>query len=247
MAVGFHLPHLPDLVPDRFVDLYPNPGGLPDEQHAPRNMPPVAWSSSGELRQYSDARSLPWHGVLNTTTPDNFTRALRRHYYGAVSFIDHQIGRVLAALMGNGQQDGTVVALWGDHGYQLGEHGIWCKVTNFEDATHTALIMSWPGSDRPSARSSAFVEFVDVFPTLADLAGIVVPPRCPANSSHIELCTEGASLRPIFENAATEVKRAAFSQFPHGPHGLGQASARATRAQASGVDLICCPIQVAWC
>ena len=103
---------------------------------------------------------------------------------------------------------------------QLGEHGIWGKVTNFEDATHTALIMAWPGSDSGPRRSTAFVEFVDIFPTLADLAGIAIPPLCPLNSSGIELCTEGTSLRPIFQGpGGTEVKRAAFSQYPHGPHG----------------------------
>ena len=80
--------------------------------------------------------------------------------------------------------------------------------------------MSWPGSDSRPSRSTAFVEFVDIFPTLADLAGIAVPPLCPPNSSRIELCTEGTSLRPIFQGpGGTVVKRAAFSQYPHGPHG----------------------------
>lgn len=216
LAVGFHLPHLPDLVPQRFVDLYPHPGDLPDDQLAARNMPSVAWSASSEIKQYSDARALPWHGAVNTSTPANFTRALRRHYYGAVSFVDHQVGRVLAALQRNGLQDSTVVVLWGDHGYHLGEHGIWGKTTNFEDDTHAPLIVSWPGSKRAPVRSTAFAEFVDIFPTLADLAGIAVPPLCPPDSSGVELCTEGASLRPVFEDGSGEVKRAAFSQFPHG-------------------------------
>ena len=137
LAVGFHLPHLPDLVPERFVGLYPDPVGLPDDQEPPLGMPPVAWSSSDELRQYSDVRALPWRGAVGTKAPGNWTVGLRRHYYGAVSYVDHQVGRVLGALKSNGQERDTVVALWGDHGYQLGEHGIWGKVTNFEDATHT--------------------------------------------------------------------------------------------------------------
>ena len=216
LAVGFHLPHLPALVPQRFVELYPPEGDLPDDQRAARNMPGVAWSSSTELKQYSDARALAWHGAVNTSTPANFTRALRRHYYGAVSFVDHQIGRVLDALKSNGLQDSTVVVLWGDHGYHLGEHGMWCKTTNFEDDAHAPLVVSWPGSTRPPSRSTAFAEFVDIFPTLADLAGVPVPPLCPPNASGVALCTEGASLRPIFEDSGSEVKRAAFSQFPHG-------------------------------
>eukprot|EP00037_Helgoeca_nana_P016342 m.153861 g.153861 ORF g.153861 m.153861 type:complete len:698 (+) comp23475_c0_seq2:76-2169(+) len=220
VGVGFHLPHLPDLVPQRFVDLYPNPVDLPDNQFAPNHMPLVAWSSSGELReQYSDARALGATGAVNTTLPANFTVALRRHYYGAVSYLDYQVGRVLTALSENNQEENTIVALWGDHGYQLGEHGIWCKVTNFELATHTALIISWPGMGKPG-RSTSFVEFVDIFPTLSDLAGIAVPPLCPPNSSHIELCTEGVSLKPIFFDETAEVKTASFSQYPHGPHGV---------------------------
>lgn len=170
VAVGFHLPHLPDLVPQRFVDQYPDPVLLPDDQSAPRGMPSVAWSTSAEMEQYSDVRALAWHGAINTTTPPDFTRRLRRHYYGAVSFIDEQVGRVLAALQSNGQQQRTLIALFGDHGYHLGEHGIFCKVTNFQDATHTALIISTPTSRMPSTKSSSMVEFVDIFPTLADLA-----------------------------------------------------------------------------
>jgi iduronate 2-sulfatase len=234
LAVGFHLPHLPDLVPQRYVELYADPGGLPDEQLAAQNMPTVAWSSSSELKQYSDARKLSWHGAVNTSTPANFTRALRRHYYGAVSFIDHQVGRVLAALQSSGLQDSTVVVLWGDHGYHLGEHGMWCKTTNFEDDTHAPLIVSWPGSKQPPVRSTAFAEFVDIFPTLADLAGIAVPPLCPQDSSGVELCTEGTSLRPVFEGSSAEVKRAAFSQFPHGSPAARMGYSMVTRIAEDG-------------
>eukprot|EP00040_Diaphanoeca_grandis_P010578 m.54202 g.54202 ORF g.54202 m.54202 type:complete len:714 (+) comp21876_c0_seq1:230-2371(+) len=224
VAVGFHLPHLPELVPERFVDLYPDPVDLPDNQFAPHGMPEVAWSHSSELLgQYADARALDATGAINTTLPPTFTRNLRRHYYGAVSYIDYQMGRVLTALKDNNQQHNTIVALWGDHGYQLGEHGLWCKVTNFELATHTALIMSWPGL-KSSARSSAFVEFVDIFPTLSDLAGIAIPPLCPPNSANITLCTEGVSLRPLFIDPTAEVKTASFSQYQHGPRGVTSSS-----------------------
>lgn len=98
------------------------------------------------------------------------------------------------------------------------------QVTNFELATHTALIISWPGMGRPS-KSSSYVEFVDIFPTLSDLGGISVPPLCPADSSDVELCTEGISLRPIFFDSTHEVKLASFSQYPHGPHGALETSA----------------------
>ena len=115
-AVGFHLPHLPDLVPQRFVDMYPK-AHFPDNQYAPADMPNVAWSNSGELRgQYSDARALHSTGAINSTLPPAFTTELRRHYYGAVSYLDYQVGRVLDALNATGQQDNTVRVLWGDHG-----------------------------------------------------------------------------------------------------------------------------------
>ena len=226
VAVGFHLPHLPDLVPQRFVEMYPD-AGLPDGGFAPDHMPAVAWSSSGELNQYSDVRAMHESGAINATRPASWTRELRRHYYGAVSYLDHNVGRVLNALETNGQQEGAIVAFWGDHGYQLGEHGIYCKVTNFEDAVHTVLIISWPGQQH-SGHSNSFVEFVDIFPTLSDLAGIPVPPLCPEDSSKVALCTEGVSLRPIFLDPTHEVKRASFSQYPHQANSDGSALSPAT-------------------
>ena len=118
VAVGFHLPHLPDLVPQRFVDLYPEVD-LPDNTFAPDHMPSVAWSHSGELNQYSDVRAIGASGAINGSRPANWTTELRRHYYGAVSYLDHNVGRVLTALKHNDQEDNAVVAFWGDHGYQV--------------------------------------------------------------------------------------------------------------------------------
>ena len=131
----------------------------------------------------------------------------------------------------------------GDHGYQLGEHGIYCKITNFEDAVHTVLIISWPGGQQQhTGHSSSFVEFVDIFPTLADLAGIKVPPLCPDNSSKIALCTEGVSLRPIFSDPTHEVKRASFSQFPHRANldgsPMSAAAAAEIRFVATGDEIV---------
>lgn len=165
VAVGFHLPHLPDLVPQRFVDMYPD-AGLPDGGFAPDHMPAVAWSNSGELNQYSDVRAMHASGAINVTRPTNWTRELRRHYYGAVSYLDHNVGRVLGALKDNGQAEDAIVAFWGDHGYQLGEHGIYCKVTNFEDAVHTVLIISWPGQQHTGV-SSSFGAYVALHLTAA--------------------------------------------------------------------------------
>ena len=111
VAVGFHLPHLPDLVPQRFVDMYPD-AGLPEGGFAPDHMPAVAWSNSGELNQYSDVRAMHASGAINVTRPTNWTIELRRHYYGAVSYLDHNVGRVLSALKDNGQEEDAIIALW---------------------------------------------------------------------------------------------------------------------------------------
>ena len=129
-------------------------------------MPAVAWSNSGELNQYSDVRAMHASGAINATRPTNWTRELRRHYYGAVSYLDHNVGRVLGALKDNGQEEDAIVAFWGDHGYQLGEHGIYCKVTNFEDAVHTVLIISWPGQQHTGV-SSSFGAYVALHLTAA--------------------------------------------------------------------------------
>ena len=219
VAVGFHLPHLPELVPERFVQLYDTEDvQTPDNGFAPDGMPTVAWSSYGELLgQYSDARLLKpldgkARGSINSTLPPAYVKSLRQHYYGAVSYVDSQLGRVLSAVKESGFEDETAVAVWGDHGYQLGEHGEWCKITNFELAAHTVLIMHAPGL--PAGRSRSFVEFVDIFPTLSDVAGIAVPPLCPVDSKDITLCTEGTSLRKVLADSRAEVKKASFTQYP---------------------------------
>jgi iduronate 2-sulfatase len=97
-----------------------NDTGLPDNQFAPVGMPDVAWSNYEELRgQYADARALHSSGAINSTLPPAFTRSLRQHYYGAVSYLDSNIGQVLGVLQASGQDGNTIKILWGDHGYQV--------------------------------------------------------------------------------------------------------------------------------
>jgi iduronate 2-sulfatase len=120
--------------------------------------------------------------------PDWKQHELRRAYYAAASFMDQQIGRILDSLEETGLTNETAIVFWGDHGYHLGEHGIWCKVTNFEAATRVPLVISVPGQSAPGAVSDALVELLDVFPTLAELAGLT-PPK--------EL--QGKSLVPLLE------------------------------------------------
>jgi iduronate 2-sulfatase len=130
-------------------------------------------------------------------------RRLRHGYYACVSFVDAQIGRLLDALDRLGLRDNTIVVLWGDHGWHLGEHTLWGKQTNFEDATRAPLILSAPRTPAAGRKTDALVEFVDIYPSLCELAALPRP-------AHLE----GTSFGPLLETPARAWKTAAFSQYP---------------------------------
>ena len=121
--------------------------------------------------------------------------------------MDAQIGKILAALKENGLEENTIVLFWSDHGYHLGEHGLWAKTSNFELDARVPLILAPTAPKHPGAKTDALVEMVDVFPTLVDLVGL---PPAPG--------LEGASLVPILEDPAATVKPAAFTQHPRPPY-----------------------------
>lgn len=202
LALGFAKPHLPFVAPKKYYDLYPaDTIQVAPNPLAPRDAPAIAMHGWGELRQYPD---IPRTGPLS----DEQARALRRGYFAAISYVDAQIGRVLAEVDRLGLRDRTIVVLWGDHGYHLGEHGLWNKHSNFEGATRSPLIVSAPGR-KAGVRTAALAELVDVYPTLCDLAGLPLPPAL-----------EGASLAPVFADPTRSIKDAAFSQYPR-PKGMG--------------------------
>ena len=167
LAVGFLKPHLPFVAPKRYWDLH-DPAALsvgrPDGP--PAGAPSYAPQFGGELRQYKD---IPADGPI----PAETARQLVHGYYAATSYMDACVGRVLAALAATGLADRTIVVLWGDHGWHLGDHGIWCKHTNYEQAVRIPLVVALPGGT--AAATAAIVESVDVYPTLCDLAGVPVP------------------------------------------------------------------------
>lgn len=203
LAVGFSKPHLPFVAPRKYYDLYPaNRIDLAANPSPPQDVPSLAMHNSGELRQYSD---VPPTGPIT----DDQARALRRGYYASVSYVDAQIGRVLVELDRLGLTERTIVVLWGDHGFHLGEHGVWNKHSNFEVATRTALIFSVPWQKTVNARTSSLVELVDVYPTLCGLARLPLPEGL-----------EGTSLVPVLDDPRRTVKRAAFSQYPR-PRAMG--------------------------
>ena len=199
LAVGFHKPHLPFCAPKKYWDLYkPDDIRLAPNPNAPENAPSYALTNFAELRSYA---GMPAKGPI----PDDLARKLIHGYYACVSYTDAQIGRLLDELDRLGIREHTVVILWGDHGWKLGEHGCWCKHTNFEMDTHVPLILSVPGTKTAGRRSSALVEFVDMYPTLCQACGLSVP-------GHLE----GLGMMPLVESPDRPWKAAAFSQYPRG-------------------------------
>ncbi len=201
LAVGFFKPHLPFNAPKKYWDLYDDVSiDLPQNYHPPENAPQEAIHSFGELRSYA---GVPKKGPVS----DAMARTLIRGYYACVSYTDAQIGRVLAALDDAGIADNTIVVLWGDHGWNLGEHTLWCKHCTFENAMQAPLLIRTPdqvAAGRGNA-TDALAEFVDIYPTLCDLAGIDAP-------SHLD----GQSLRPVIENPELPGKGFAVGRFRNG-------------------------------
>lgn len=213
LAAGFHKPHLPFVFPKSFLKYYPSVR-LPDNQYAPVGMPDVAWYNYGGLRSYHDIKALHASGGINTTLPAETVLLLRRAYYSALTWTDSLIGRVLAELDNLGLSNNTVVSFWGDHGYELGEHGEWCKQTNFELATHAPMMIHIPGRTNMGIKTNQLAEFVDLFPTLVDAVGLKPLPLCPSDSGDTALCREGLSLLPLITQPNKPLKLGAFSQFP---------------------------------
>lgn len=195
LAVGFLKPHLPFNVPAKYWDLYRREEiDLADNPFRPKGAPDAALHNWGELRQYN---GIPQTGPLS----DETARTLVHGYYACVSYTDAQIGRVLTELDNLGLRDNTIIVLWGDHGWQLGEHGLWCKHCNFETSLHAPLILSAPYFNG-GQKSEALVEFVDIYPTLCDLCGLQLP-------DHLQ----GDSFFPLLTKPDKKWKDAAYSRF----------------------------------
>jgi iduronate 2-sulfatase len=168
--VGFLKPHLPFCAPKRYWDLYDRAAfTVPALRTAPADAPRYAPTGWGELRQYS---GVPDSGPL----PDEQARTLIHGYHAAVSYMDAQLGKVLDELDRLGLATNTIILLWGDHGWHLGDHGWWCKHDNYEQAVRIPLLVVAPGVTKPASRAvNALVESVDIYPTLAELAGLPAP------------------------------------------------------------------------
>ena len=198
MAIGYKKPHLPFNAPKKYWDLYsPEKITLAENPFLPKGATEFTKYNFGELRNYFGIPKN--HEVL----PDSISRKLIHGYYGCVSYVDAQIGRLLSALDKFAMKNNTIIVLWGDHGWKLGEHGMWCKHTPFELDAHVPMIISVPHIQQKGARAQSFVEFVDIYPTLCELCGLDLP-------DHLE----GDSLVPVLKNPHIEFKKAAFTQWP---------------------------------
>jgi len=200
LAVGFLNPHVPWVSPKKYWDLYnPQDIRLPDNQYAPKNAPAFAARSGDDFYWYA---KVPKDRKI---TPE-FGRQCLHGYLAAVSYIDAQVGRLLDALAETGLAQNTAVVLWGDHGYYMGEHGWWGgKHNNYEGATRAPLIVAVPGQTNQGARCNALVEFVDIYPSLAEICALPKPDG-----------TEGQSLKPLLDNPQGAIKDSGCSWYPKG-------------------------------
>jgi len=198
LAAGFLKPHLPFNAPRRYWDYYrPDDVDLADNPFPPEGAPGQSLHNWGELRRYL---GIPAEGPLS----DEQARDMVRGYYAATSYTDAQVGRVLGELERLDLSGNTIVVLWGDHGWQLGEHGLWCKHCNFNTSLNAPLIVRFAGAGA-GAESPALVEFADIYPTLCELAGLPLP-------DHLE----GASFVPLLNSPDRPWKRAVFSRYVAG-------------------------------
>ena len=201
LAVGFYKPHLPFKAPRKYFELYDTQDfDLPASSVPPKDAPGSALTNWSAIRAYQDLPS--------GTTPlsDAKTLELIRAYAAATSYTDAQIGRVLAQLDTLGLTENTVIVFCGDHGYHLGEHGIWGKQTLFEVSLRSPLIVSVP--HKQNSETQALAELVDIYPTVCDACHLPIPTEL-----------EGSSMMPVIEQPDRPWKTAVFSQFGGSAHG----------------------------
>jgi iduronate 2-sulfatase len=202
LALGFVKPHLPLAAPQKYWDLHDERAfALARDQHDPEGAPQYAGKRGGEIVNYHPLS-------IESLRAEQTQRTLIHAYYACVSFMDAQVGRVLAELDRLKLADNTIIVLWGDHGWHLGDHGYWTKHTNYEQATHIPLLIVAPGTTKPGSVSSQLAETVDIFPTLAELAGL----PAPTGPQPID----GLSLVPVLRDPSKTVRDHAYHSYPRG-------------------------------
>ena len=210
MAVGFVRPHLPFSAPQRYWDLH-DPSKLPLSPFPdhPKGSPGIAHKRAGEIAMYSPVPP------KNEDYTEKLKRQLVHGYYASVSYMDAQIGKVMTELDRLGLDSNTIVVLWGDHGFHLGDLGIWTKHTNYEQANRIPLVIVAPGVTAKGGSTRQLAESVDLFPTLAELSGLPQP-EVPQPMS-------GKSLLPVLKDPEIRVRDHAFHCYPRRGGVIGRA------------------------
>lgn len=203
MAVGFARPHLPFSVPKKYWDMYDKAKmPMPEFEKDPQGTPGFTVKRRGEIDQFFP---VPENGEPFS---EDLKRNLIHGYYASISYMDAQLGRVIDELERLDMLDNTVIALWGDHGWHLGDHKSWTKHSNFEQANRIPLIFVSPGAVKSGATSKQLAETVDIYPTLAALAGL----SSPSGPQPID----GLNLTPVLKDPDVRVRDHAYHAFPRG-------------------------------
>ena len=200
IVAGFVRPHLPFSAPKKYWDLHdPRQLPQPEREQFPEGAPDVAVKRGGEIVNYAP---VPVSGAID----DELQRRLIHGYYASTSYVDAQIGRVLEELERLQLDRNTIVVIWGDHGFHLGDLGIWTKHTNYEQANRIPLMIAVPGVTRANTVTRQLAESVDIYPTLAELAGLPIP--------DVSQGLDGKSLVPVLRDPEQRVRDHAYHVFP---------------------------------
>jgi iduronate 2-sulfatase len=215
MAVGFHKPHLPFVAPKKYWDMYDRRKvSLAKWQKPSIDGPDIAYHNAGEMRGFKDIEKLVGKakgGKDLLELPEAKQRELIHGYYACISYLDAQVGRLMDALKAEGLDKNTIIVFWGDHGWHLGDHSLWCKHSNFEQAARAPLMFTVPNMTKGNVYTQP-TEFVDIFPTLCELTGISLPTYL-----------DGKSLVPALKDNKAKIKDYAISQYPRtGAKGEGK-------------------------
>jgi arylsulfatase A-like enzyme len=197
LAVGFYKPHMPFNAPKKYWDMY-DPEKIPASEfdHIPVGISPDLLYGADD--KGSEPRRYRWpNDTARYIITKDRAKVLKHGYAACVSYTDAQIGKVMAALKQLGLDKNTMVVLWADHGWHLGDYGVWGKDTNFDIALRSPLIIKIPGMKAPGKSTNSIAETVDIFPTLADLCGLPAP-------NHLK--NNGTSLKPIIQDPKAKVK-----------------------------------------
>ena len=206
LALGYFRPHLPFAVPKKYWALY-DPAELPlaANPEVPKDAPVHTMNSMYELRHYDGFHHIG-HPTSSYRMSEDTARILKQGYYASVSYIDALFGDLMAHLKSLGLYENTIIVVWGDHGWKLGEHNSWGKMTNYNIDLRVPLLIKYPEQEHPGAQTFAVTELVDIFPSLCELTGVPIPDYF-----------QGQSLVPLLRDPERSWKKAAFSQFHRRP------------------------------